>query len=242
MTPPGSLHRVAAIALLAILSVTIACVAGGASAGGWVRVIKVIDGDTIVVERGGRDETIRIAGIDAPELSHPESIEQYLAREAKAAVEALLSDRRAILVSDSRAGERDRFQRGLAHVETTRGEDVGLELVEAGLARVLDRYENSRSAAQREASERARAAGRGLWADGGRAEVRWLLAEGRAPLVVHPTSGGRYAVVSLGRIRAGVSGRDLSDALWAARRAQALAERGEQKRAQEVLDEADFSR
>lgn len=242
MTRPGSPHRVAAIALLALLSVTIACVTGGASAEGWVRVVKVIDGDTIVVERDGRNETIRIAGIDAPELSHPEATEQFLAREAKSAVLALLADRRAVLVPDPQAGARDRFQRGLAHVETTRGKDVGLELVEAGLARVLDRYENSRSAAQREATERAMAAGRGLWADEGRAEVRWLLAEGRAPLVVHPTSGGRYAVVSLGRIRAGVSGRDLSDALWAARRAQALDERGETKRAQKVLDEAGFRR
>lgn len=41
----------------------------GQSADEAVEVVHVIDGDTIIVDRGGQEERVRILGIDAPEVA-----------------------------------------------------------------------------------------------------------------------------------------------------------------------------
>lgn len=227
-----------AFALIALLA-TASCI-DAARARSDVRVVEIIDGDTLAIETAGGRETVRVIGVDAPELSHPESPEQYLARESADALAGLLDDGRAVLIDDARAGARDRFGRRLAHVRTSAGADVAIELLEAGLARVLDRYENDRHKDHEAAEARARAAGLGIWKDGGRAEVRWLRAQRRAPLAVHPMTGGRYAVEALGRVRAGVTGAGLSDALWAARRALGASAQGDESRARRILDDEGF--
>ncbi|GAB4222496.1 MAG: hypothetical protein Kow0062_20190 [Acidobacteriota bacterium] len=236
-------RALAAAAIVALVATAAACGREAAGAAGAARgeVLEVVDGDTLRVRTEDGPQLVRLIGIDAPELHHPEAGEQYLGAEARAFAAERLARSGVTLEPDDGQPRRDRFGRMLAYVRTDEGEDLGAALVERGFARVLTRYRFARKERYLELERRARKAGLGLWKDGGLAEVRWLLARRTPALAVLPMTGGRYAVLVLGRVRAGVSGRALSDALWAARRARGLFER-DRRRAEQILDEAGFRR
>ena len=59
-------------------------------AGDPATVVRVIDGDTIVVRRDGQEETVRLLNIDTPEKKHPNKAVQCLGPEATQALETLL--------------------------------------------------------------------------------------------------------------------------------------------------------
>lgn len=90
---------------------------------------QVIDGDTI--RAGGR--TVRIIGLDAPELRGRCPEEIALARRASARLAQLL-DGRAWLTPRGR----DRYGRVLAVVRDRAGRDVAQILISEGLARPYD--------------------------------------------------------------------------------------------------------
>ncbi|MBU2607911.1 MAG: thermonuclease family protein, partial [Chloroflexi bacterium] len=92
-----------------------------------VAVIKVIDGDTIVIEGGYR---VRYIGIDTPEI-HPR-LEAY-GIEAWQANRRLVEGKRVRLEKD--VSETDRYNRLLRYVYVD-GVFVNAELVRMGLARV----------------------------------------------------------------------------------------------------------
>lgn len=123
------------------------------------RPVIVQDGDSFVARHpDGRQVTIRVAGIDAPERSQPH------ADEARRALRALL-DRPGLRI---RAGKVDRYGREVSEVSAG-GSDVGLELIEAGHAWHFARYAREQRPEQRgayaAAEQRARSAHRGLWQD-----------------------------------------------------------------------------
>lgn len=93
--------------------------------------VRVIDGDTLVL----RGETIRVENIDAPEAM-PRSrcwAEARLAREATFALELAVANWAVIPPVITRSGE-DQYGRTLARLSSPGGEDVGEELIKAGLA------------------------------------------------------------------------------------------------------------
>lgn len=102
------------------------------------RVIKVIDGDTLVVRAriwlGQEVETaVRLDGIDTPELKAPCAAERELAGRARDTIAALADGRRVVL-RDVRYGK---FAgRVLARIETDSGQDMATVLLERGLGRV----------------------------------------------------------------------------------------------------------
>ena len=59
-------------------------------AGDPATVVRVVDGDTIVVRRDGQEETVRLLNIDTPETKHPNKAVQCLGPEATQALETLL--------------------------------------------------------------------------------------------------------------------------------------------------------
>jgi micrococcal nuclease len=42
------------------------------------KVIRVVDGDTLLVEINGRTERVRLIGADTPETVHPQNLVEYL--------------------------------------------------------------------------------------------------------------------------------------------------------------------
>jgi micrococcal nuclease len=213
---------------------------------GTATVTEVKDGDTLVVESGGRATTIRLIGIDSPEAHHPEAEPQYLAAEAGAELQRLVGGKTVTLVADPGAGD-DRYGRTLAYVQTPDGRDAGAELIAAGLARAFERYDFARKPRYRELEVAARTAGRGLWQEGGLAELRWIVASRREPIEVYAMTGGRFAVAVDGWARAGLKARSrsredrgsLSDAVWEAHRALG-ARLHDPQRALEILEAAGF--
>lgn len=119
-------------------------------------VTDVHDGDTLTVAGAHR---VRLAGVDAPELS------QNFGAQSRAALKTLaLGQVVSVVYSDT-----DRYGRLLGQVFSSGCADVNLRLVQAGAAWFYRAYQCELQPAQRsllDAAERlARAAHEGLWAE-----------------------------------------------------------------------------
>lgn len=133
------------------------------------RVIRAVDGDTLLVRTAGQRERVRILGIDTPETVKPGAPVQRCGPAASARAKAWVrSHPRVRLVTDPSAPDRDQYGRLLRYVEPRGGgRDLSTVQVAAGLAKVkaygqdLDRLDDLRSA-----QRRARRADRGLWGSG----------------------------------------------------------------------------
>jgi micrococcal nuclease len=143
---------------------------GGARA----RVVRVVDGDTLVVEvlevmdgpgAGdpplGEEVRLRLIGIDTPESVKPNSPVECFGKEASAAAEALLEDQEVVLVKD--VEERDGFDRLLRYVYLG-AEMANARLVVNGYATAYTYPPNVRHSEFFVDLERqARESERGLW-------------------------------------------------------------------------------
>ena len=125
-------------------------------------VVHVADGDTIVVDVGGRTEKVRILGADTPEIVDPRRPVQCYGPEASAHTKVRLAPgTRVSLETDAEV--RDKYGRLLAYVYIG-GARYDDELLRLGLARLLIIPPNGVHArAMLQAELAARAAGRGLW-------------------------------------------------------------------------------
>lgn len=148
----------------------------GASVLGWwlgslartanpnVRVIEVVDGDTIVVEfANGATDTVRLLGVDTPETKHPTKGVECFGPEASAFTTEQLLGQAVTLESDIE--RRDIYDRRLAYV-TLKGERFNDELLRLGYARFLVIPPNDAHARDLLVAELdARRHRRGLWRD-----------------------------------------------------------------------------
>lgn len=160
-----------------------------------VAVVKVVDADTIVIRdcRGSR-ETIRLIGIDAPEMNHPSRPPEHLADAARRRCAELLAGGAIRLEMDALADDRDAYERQLRYVRLADGRLLNEVLVREGWAFALTRFPFGRKEAFLAAEDAARAAGVGVWADGGMAEVRWILDRARTPIEIFPSSNRTWAL------------------------------------------------
>ena len=127
-------------------------------------VVRIVDGDTIVVDFDGDDERVRLIGIDTPESVKPDTPVECFGKEASAFTASLLPEGTPVRVErDIEA--RDDFGRLLGYV--MRADDglfVNLEIVEQGYAQPLTIAPNVAHADEFVAAARdAEAADRGLW-------------------------------------------------------------------------------
>lgn len=128
-------------------------------AAGVHRVRHVIDGDTVLLEGGGK---VRLIGINAPELGHEGEADEPLARPARSALRELIGGGSVRLVDGVEA--HDRHGRQLAYLETAEGVDVQQELLRQGLAAVVVFPPNLRYRERyRQAEIEARTERRGIW-------------------------------------------------------------------------------
>lgn len=133
-----------------------------------VRVHKVVDGDTIQVKRseegydpdGEEHDTIRLAGIDAPEIGQPYGAES--AAELNAILFDAVNRLRPLLLDGT---QRDKYGRTLGRFYIDLGQagmiDVNGELVSRGAAWVYRRFDFPANYAALE--HQARVRGAGLW-------------------------------------------------------------------------------
>jgi endonuclease YncB( thermonuclease family) len=98
-------------------------------------VVRIVDGDTIVVAIGGTNYKLRYIGMDTPETVDPNSPVEFMGPHATAANEALVSGREVVLEKD--VSETDQYGRLLRYVWLHEGTTwilVNLELVRQGIA------------------------------------------------------------------------------------------------------------
>lgn len=82
----------------------------------WLPVIRVVDGDTIIVSDGGDELRIRMIGVDTPETVHPTRPVQCYGRQASQFVTELLDGERVRLEHDPSQDQVDQYGRELAYV------------------------------------------------------------------------------------------------------------------------------
>ena len=124
----------------------------------------VVDGDTIVVDIGGREEHVRLIGIDTPEVfvTAGEAPECF-GPEASAFTKRLLPEGTAVRLERDVVG-RDDYGRLLAYLYLADGRLVNEAIVAGGYATPLTIEPNDTLAAHFVAAARtAEAAGLGLW-------------------------------------------------------------------------------
>jgi micrococcal nuclease len=165
---PGALGAV----LTAVLVLAVAC--GGSPPGpsastdpgdGTVRVTRVVDGDTIVVDLGGgRSDRVRLIGIDTPETKSPSKPVQCFGKAASSHTTELLSPGTAVRLERD-VEERDQYGRLLGYVyRASDGLFVNLELAKDGYASLLTYPPNVAHAGDFQAAvDDARARQAGLW-------------------------------------------------------------------------------
>ena len=117
------------------------------------KVVGVVDGDTIdVLDSSKKQHRIRFDGIDAPERGQPFS------NRAKSTLSDLVFGKTVRVVTEGP----DKYDRTIGRVYVD-DRDVGLVMLEAGMAWHYTKYDQSQKYADGEKA--AKAAGRGLWAD-----------------------------------------------------------------------------
>jgi micrococcal nuclease len=120
-----------------------------------------VDGDSIHVLISGRTERLRLIGVDAPEIDHPDQPAECFGEESASFTKRSLEDRRIRIEFD--VERRDRFDRLLAYVFLG-GELFNETLVGEGFA--IERSYPPNLAHQeelRKAEMEARQERRGLW-------------------------------------------------------------------------------
>ncbi len=131
--------------------------ASGGETRHWGTVVRVQDGDSLVVRvDGGRQTRLRLIGADAPEMD-----QKPWGERARSFTRTMVGGRRVLI--EPGAEPRDRHGRLLAYV-FAEGWMVNEELLRNGLAALLVIPPNTRYAERLASAERsARSAGIGIW-------------------------------------------------------------------------------
>lgn len=145
-------------------AVTTTATDAASGAGANAVMVRVVDGDTIVVDLDGREERVRLIGIDTPESVAEERPDQCFGVEASDEVERLLPVGTDLLLERD-VEPRDRYDRLLAYVYRAHDQlFVNEVLVRDGFAGILTYPPNDTYAERfRSLEATAQQEGVGLW-------------------------------------------------------------------------------
>ena len=133
-------------------------------AGYMARVVRVVDGDTVIVNDGDQDRTVRMAGIDAPELGEPAGRGQAAAWGATVFLRDLAMGELVEVVWGGECDRVDVYGREVAWlVRVPDGLNLCAEMVRGGHARAWGDFEKTLAFELHELEVRARVAKRGMW-------------------------------------------------------------------------------
>ncbi len=126
-------------------------------------VIKVIDGDTVILRLQGAIETVRLIGVDTPETVHPTKPVECFGPEASAFTHSVLKPKTQVRVQRD-VEARDRYQRLLVYLYLLDGTFINQELLRLGFARTMNIAPNTAFATSFALIETAARKNRiGLW-------------------------------------------------------------------------------
>ncbi len=122
---------------------------------------RVIDGDTIELERIGK---VRLIGVDTPETVHPQKPVERFGKEASEFTRKLVEGKRVWLEYDQE--RKDKYNRTLAYVFLEDSTFVNAAIISLGYGFAYTKYPFRYLEDFRELEREAREAQRGLWAPG----------------------------------------------------------------------------
>lgn len=123
-----------------------------------VTVERVIDGDTFVLTTG---ESVRLIGVDTPELSRKKMPAQYYAEEASLFLKMLIEGKQVALKSGRQ--NKDQYNRILAYAYLDDTIFVNLEIVKQGYGFLYTRYPFEYMESFKKCQRQAMAESTGLW-------------------------------------------------------------------------------
>ena len=166
----GTITKIAAAFVIAILAILVYVVLGSSHTfdrnlnfGTAYDVIRVVDGDTVRVRYEGKNESVRLIGINTPETVAPGRPIQYYGPQASTFAKNLLAGEKVYLLFEP--SKRDRYGRLLAYLY--RAPDklfVNEEIVRQGYGRAYTRYRFKHSKRFVDLQRKAKSARKGLWA------------------------------------------------------------------------------
>jgi micrococcal nuclease len=128
-------------------------------------VVRVVDGDTLVVEIGGSEERVRLIGVDTPETVHPQKPVEYFGKEASAFTTRMAEGAVVRLEADPQTADRDKYGRLLRYVYLPDGKLLNAEIIAQGYGFAYVKYPFSKMEEFRQLEREAREASRGLWSE-----------------------------------------------------------------------------
>jgi micrococcal nuclease len=127
------------------------------------KVIRIVDGDTIVVSP---NEKVRLIGVDTPETVHPKKIVECFGKDAKEFTRRAVEGKTIRLVLDdvNRARQhKDKYGRTLAYAYLEDGTMLNRELISQGYAHAYTRFRFRYRVEFRQLERTARDQAVGLW-------------------------------------------------------------------------------
>ena len=130
-------------------------------------VTRVVDGDTIVAMINGKQEKIRLIGVNTPETVDPRRPVECFGKEASIFTKSLLKDASVRLEADPSQTDRDKYGRLLRYIFLSDGTLINEKIIAEGYGyeytyRIPYHYQTE----FKKAEQTARAQKKGLWADG----------------------------------------------------------------------------
>ena len=132
-------------------------------AGELRKVVRVVDGDTIVVSP---NEKVRLIGVDTPETVHPKKLVACFGKEAKQFTRDAVEGKTIRLVMDkvnSKRQHKDKYLRTLAYAYLDDGTMLNRELIRQGYAHAYTRFQFRYLIEFRELERQAQTQSVGLW-------------------------------------------------------------------------------
>lgn len=134
---------------------------------GTYKVVRVVDGDTFSIDKDGVNTTLRLIGLDTPEVVDPRKPVQCFGREASDKAKAILSGQSVRIDLDKTQGEFDKYDRTLAYAFLADGTNFAEMMIREGYGHEYTynlpyKYQTEFKMAEKFARENER----GLWAPG----------------------------------------------------------------------------
>ena len=131
------------------------------------QVVRIIDGDTLEIDEPDRVQhqsvtRVRLCGIDCPETARSDQPAEPWARQAVEFNRRTIGQATITLILET-TRTRDTFGRLLAHIELDDGHNLNAALLDAGFARVEERWPHSQLSRYAQIEHSARKMAVGMW-------------------------------------------------------------------------------
>jgi len=159
-------------------------------------VVRVLDGDTIVLNNG---ERVRLIGVDTTEKSHPLKPVEYFSEEATQFTKRLLEGKKVKLEYGKE--RRCKYGRLLAYVYLLDGTFVNAEIIKKGYGFAYTKYPFKYKDQFVSLEKEAERNKQGYWKYGARGELSWIIEKGQEPFLVYQMSRNLWGIKYNGFIK-----------------------------------------